>query len=169
MGAEHAVKLRDRLAPAIGTDPPLRVWRTRKPRRLEHRLGGTTYTVSSELLEALSRPTAYPHRPNEVEVRETHISWVFLAGEHAYKLKKPVVLDFVDYGTPGRRRKMCEEEVRLNRRLAPDIYLGTRGVTLLEGRAELIEADDPRAVDYLVEMRRYDERRTLAARLERAS
>ncbi len=123
--------------------------------------------MSSELLEALSRPTAYPHRPNEVEVRETHISWVFLAGEHAYKLKKPVVLDFVDYGTPGRRRKMCEEEVRLNRRLAPDIYLGTRGVTLLEGRAELIEADDPRAVDYLVEMRRYDERRTLAARLER--
>jgi uncharacterized protein len=123
--------------------------------------------VTDELVEALSRPTAYPHRPADVEVRETHISWVFLAGERAYKLKKPVKLDFVDYGTPERRWQMCEAEVRLNRRLAPDIYLGTRGVALLKGGAELTEADDPRAVDFLVEMRRYDERRTLAARLER--
>ena len=69
------------------------------------------------------RRTAEP-----VELRETHISWVFLAGDRAYKLKKPVVLPFVDYGTAERRRAMCEEEVRLNRRLAPDVYLGTRAV-----------------------------------------
>ena len=71
-------------------------------------------------------------RSGPVEVRETHISWVFLAGDRAYKLKKPVILDFLDYGTPARRRAMCHEELRLNAGLAPDLYLregrgGTRG------------------------------------------
>ena len=75
----------------------------------------------SALVEALASP-------EEVEVRETHISWVFLMGDRAYKLKKPIVLPFVDYGTPARRRVMCEEEVRLNRRLAPEVYLGVRAV-----------------------------------------
>jgi hypothetical protein len=115
---------------------------------------------------ALARPEAYPHRPARVEVRETHISWVFLAGEFAYKLKKPLVLDFVDYGTAEKRREMCLDEVRLNRRLASGLYLGVRGVTLTDDGVELIGQDDPRAVDFLVEMRRYDERETIASRLE---
>ena len=59
------------------------------------------------LREALAGVASRP-----VEVRETHVSWVFVAGERAYKLKKPVVLDFLDYGTPARRRAMCREEVR---------------------------------------------------------
>jgi uncharacterized protein len=117
--------------------------------------------------EALARPGTYPHQPAVVEVRETHISWVFLAGELAYKLKKPLVLDFLDYRTAARRRQMCLEEVRLNRRLAPDLYLGVRGVVLTPGGIELAHEDDPRAIDFVVEMRRYDEARTLAARLER--
>lgn len=122
---------------------------------------------NEQIRDALCRPEFYPHRPAEVEVRETHISWVFLAGELAYKLKKPLVLDFVDYGTPERRRAMCEEEVRLNRRLAPGIYLGVRGIALTRQGVRLIAPDDPRAVDFVVEMRRYEERDTLAARLER--
>ena len=117
--------------------------------------------------EALARPDTYAHRPASVEIRETHISWVFLAGELVYKLKKPLVLDFLDYGTPSRRREMCAEEVRLNRRLAPDMYLGVRGVVVARDRAELTDEGDPRAVDWVVEMRRYDETQTLAARLER--
>ena len=117
--------------------------------------------------EALARPETYPHRPASVEVRETHISWVFLAGGLAYKLKKPLVLGFVDYGTPARRRKMCAAEVRLNRRLAPDVYLGVRGVAPIADGVELTDEDDPRAIDFVVEMRRYDEAQTLAARLER--
>ena len=117
--------------------------------------------------DALARPETYPHRPASVEVRETHISWVFLAGELAYKLKKPLVLDFLDYGTPARRREMCAAEVRLNRRLAPDLYLGVRGVALAGDGAELTDETDPRAVDFVVEMRRYDEDQTLAAKLER--
>ncbi|MHB1568266.1 MAG: bifunctional aminoglycoside phosphotransferase/ATP-binding protein [Solirubrobacteraceae bacterium] len=102
-----------------------------------------------------------------MEVRETHISWVFLAGDRAYKLKKPIVLEFVDYGTAARRRRMCEAEVALNRRLAPDVYLGVRGVALASGHARLTDPEDPEAVDHVVEMRRFDERGTLAAALER--
>lgn len=117
--------------------------------------------------EALARPETYSHRPGAVEVRETHISWVFVAGERAYKLKKPLVLDFLDYGTPVRRREMCAAEVRLNRRLAPDLYLGVRGVALAGDGVELTDEDDPHAVDFVVEMRRYDETQTLAAKLER--
>jgi aminoglycoside phosphotransferase family enzyme len=65
---------------------------------------------------------------DQVEIRETHISRVLLVGRRAYKLKKPVRLPFVDYGTLERRHDMCREEVRLNRRLAPDIYLGVRAL-----------------------------------------
>src|SRR6266498_269001 len=78
-----------------------------------------------DLIAALSRPEAYPHPcPGGVEVRQTHISAVFLAGDFAYKVKKPVNLGFVDFTTPDRRRHFCDEEVRLNRRLAPAVYLG---------------------------------------------
>lgn len=123
--------------------------------------------MGMKLHEALARPESYPHRPGKVEVRETHISWVFLAGELVYKLKKPLVLDFLDYGTPERRREMCREEVRLNRRLAPRIYLGVRGVASTADGVELTAEADPRAIDYVVEMRRFDQHHTVAARLER--
>jgi aminoglycoside phosphotransferase family enzyme len=120
-----------------------------------------------DVCAAIARPDFYPDPPDRVDVRETHISSVFLAGDRAYKLKKPLVLEFLDYGTPQRRREMCEEEVRLNRRLAPDLYLGVRAVAESADGLVLAAEDDPRAVDYLVEMRRFDEQRTLAAKLER--
>src|SRR4029453_11684800 len=76
-----------------------------------------------------------------VERHETHGSWVFVAGRRALKVKKPVVLPFLDYGTLERRRAMCREEVRVNRRLAPGLYRGT--VSLVERDGGLaIEADD---------------------------
>ena len=81
------------------------------------------------LLEALMRPDAYPHPVDAVEHIETHISHVFLAGAFAYKLKKPIDLGFLDFSTLERRRRCCEEELRLNRRLAPDLYIGVVGVT----------------------------------------
>lgn len=76
------------------------------------------------LIAALARPEAYPHPAEAIEVHQTHISVVFLAGAFAYKIKKPVNLGFVDYSTLEKRQHFCEEEVRLNRRLAPDVYLG---------------------------------------------
>jgi aminoglycoside phosphotransferase family enzyme/predicted kinase len=102
-----------------------------------------------------------------VTMRETHGSWVLLAGDRAYKVKKPVVLPFLDYGTLDRRREMCREEVRVNRRAAPGTYLGVRAVVARDGGLALADDDDPGALEYVVEMRRFDEDETLAARLAR--
>jgi len=74
-------------------------------------------------IAALLDPQRYPHPVDRVEVIETHISWVLLAGDYAYKMKKPVTLPFVDYGSVGRRRACCAAEVSLNRRYAAGLYL----------------------------------------------
>jgi aminoglycoside phosphotransferase family enzyme/predicted kinase len=109
----------------------------------------------------MSDPSFYSPPPARVDVRETHVSVVFLAGDRAYKLKKPVRLPFLDYSTRERRRHFCEEEVRLNRRFAPDVYLGVRGIAERDGDLALAAADDPAAVEHAVVMRRYDEDATL--------
>ena len=112
--------------------------------------------------DAMRAPAFYPDRPARVEVVESHISWVFLVGDRAYKLRKPVVFPFLDYGTAERRRAMCEEEVRLGRRLAPDLYLGVRPLTQAAGGWELGRSGDD-GVEHIVEMRRFDPDQTLAA------
>ena len=81
-------------------------------------------TMLPPLIQSLLDPTRYPHPSGVVELMETHISWVLLAGDYAYKIKKPVVLPFLDYGTVDKRRACCEVELRINRRYAPDTYLG---------------------------------------------
>ena len=84
-------------------------------------------TATPEMVAALCRPEAYPAPVGEVEKIETHISWVFLAGEFAYKFKKPLDLGFLDFRDRDRRLHYCREELRLNGRLAPDIYLDLAG------------------------------------------
>ena len=69
------------------------------------------------LFAALANPACYPHPVAGVRVLETHISWILLTGDYAYKIKKPVYLGFLDFSTLGLRRHYCEEELRLNRRL----------------------------------------------------
>ena len=78
----------------------------------------------ANLIQSLSKPEAFPSAFTEIVIYQTHISAVFLGGAIAYKIKKPVNLGFLDFSTLDRRYHFCEEEVRLNRRLAPDIYLG---------------------------------------------
>ncbi len=117
-----------------------------------------------ELIDALSAPSAYPQPVESVEVRQTHISLVFLAGTFAYKIKKPVDLGFVHYETLALRRHACDEEVRLNRRMAPEVYLGVVPVTR-EGRAIRMEATGE-LVEWAVKMERLPERATLRAHLE---
>ena len=130
------------------------------------RAAPSTFEHAAGLPGALIDPAAYPFRPESVELRETHISWVFLAGETAYKVKKPVRLPFVDYGTLARRYACCSAELRLNRRFAPSLY---REVVALVPRGpdglEVASEHDPRAVEYAVVMERYDESTTLVARL----
>lgn len=105
------------------------------------------------LISALLQPQRYPHPVSRCELIETHISWVILAGEFAYKIKKPLDLGFLDFSTLEKRRFCCEEEVRLNHRTAPGIYLacvaigGSAQAPQLEGGAAPIE--------YAVKMRRF--------------
>ena len=120
-----------------------------------------------ELIGALSAPSAYPHPVETVAVRQTHISIVFLAGSFAYKVKKPVDLGFIDYGTLERRHHFCEEEVRLNRRLAPEVYLGVVPVTR-EGGATRMEGTGA-VVEWAVKMKRLPDAATLHAHLERGN
>src|SRR5437588_4779711 len=75
------------------------------------------------LVDALARAAAYPFAVEKVEVHHTHISVVFLAGAFAYKIKRPLKLGFADFSTLEKRLHFCQEEVRLNRRLAPCVYL----------------------------------------------
>src|SRR5437870_196776 len=117
------------------------------------------------LIQALSEPSAYPHAVDEVEVRHTHISVVFLAGNYAYKIKKPVSLGFLDFSTLEKRRHFCSEEVRLNRRLAPDVYAGV--VPVVRSAAGLRFEGDGEAIEYAVKMRRLPDEATLEHRLER--
>ncbi|MGE4416617.1 MAG: hypothetical protein AB7D26_05145, partial [Marinobacterium sp.] len=76
-----------------------------------------------KLIQSLSEPGHYPHPTGPIRVIETHISWLLLTGEFAYKIKKPVNFGFLDFTTLEQRRHCCEEELRLNQRLAPDIYI----------------------------------------------
>jgi hypothetical protein len=111
------------------------------------------------LIKALFSPEAYPHPVSEVRLIETHISWVLLAGEYAYKLKKPVDLGFLDFSTLDKRRFCCDEEIRLNRRLAPDIYLDVLPVTGRSGKLQ-IGGDGP-VLEWAVHMRAFPADSTL--------
>lgn len=117
--------------------------------------------AAQALVEALRRHLQARH--GEVPLIETHISWVLLAGAHAYKLKKPLRLDFLDFSTLARRRTACADELRLNRRLAPSVYLGVvpiragpRGPSL-HGRGPVVEV--------AVKMRRFAPRALASERL----
>lgn len=91
--------------------------------------------------ERLLQSSVFPHEVWDVEVLETHISWVVLTGPFAYKIKKPVKFDFVDYSTLERRLAFCEKELELNRRYAPDLYLGV--VPIFESAGKLVFAATP--------------------------
>jgi aminoglycoside phosphotransferase family enzyme len=104
-------------------------------------------------LQALRSPSSYPEEASSVEVIETHFAWVFLVGQHAYKMKKPIGYPQLDLHSLEARKNNCEEELRLNRRLAPDVY---------RGLVPLVRADDGKLhvggkgtpVDWLIWMRR---------------
>ena len=108
------------------------------------------------LITSLLSPDAYPHSVETIQLRETHISWVLLTGAFAYKIKKPVDLGFVDFTTLERRRHFCELELRLNRRLAPDLYLDVAPIGGPTGARRLWSFETP--VEFAVQMRQFDER-----------
>ncbi len=117
-----------------------------------------------EKIALLSQPSTYGTHVEGVQRLETHMSLVFLAGDGAYKLKKPVAYPFLDFSTPAARERACREELRLNRRLAPDVYLGLSTITREDdGRLALDGAG--RTVDWLVRMRRLPREQMLDRRI----
>ncbi|WDQ14847.1 bifunctional aminoglycoside phosphotransferase/ATP-binding protein [Rhodopirellula sp. P2] len=117
------------------------------------------------LIAGLKHPQAYPHSiESPVLVHETHLSVVLLAGEFAYKIKKPIQTDFLDYSTLALRRHFCEEELRLDRRFAKGLYIGVVPITLsgdrptIEGKGDVIE--------YAVKMHRFSSSALLSERVQ---
>src|SRR5210317_1039395 len=92
---------------------------------------GIVDPAAARLVRGLLAPLAFDHEVSGVELVETHISWLILTDEFAYKLKKPVVLDFLDFGTLEKRRHYCEEEVRLNKPYAPELYIDVVPITVV--------------------------------------
>ncbi len=118
--------------------------------------------TSTTLPRALQKPSAYPHPVSAVKLIETHMSWVFLTGKFVYKVKKPVLFDFVDFSSLVRRKFFCEEEVRCNKVFAPDLYLGVVaicqnavGELYLAGPVSQTYPDP--VVEYAVHMLAFDE------------
>lgn len=119
--------------------------------------------VLPPLIAALLDAARFPHPVVGVELVETHISWVLLAGDFAYKIKKPVDLGFLDFSTLDKRRHYCEEEVRLNERLAPGLYLD---VVPIGGTPEQPAWGQGRAIEYAVRMRRFPQQAQLDRMLD---
>ena len=122
-----------------------------------------TREVDDSLIRALCDPAVYDHDVDSVQVVETHISWVLLTGSYAYKIKKPVHFPFVDFSTLQRRRTFCEEELRLNQRLAPDLYLD---VVPIGGSIEYPIIGAHPAVEYAVKLQEFPVGARLDERLD---
>lgn len=116
--------------------------------------------TTREKVAFLSRAECYGPGVSDVEVRETHMSWLFLTGDRVYKMKKPVKYPYLDFRTLAAREANCRAETRLNRRLAPDVYLGVARLTLDEAGAFALDGAGE-TVDWLVVMRRLPEDRML--------
>lgn len=113
------------------------------------------------LIAALLNPARYPHPADRVELLQTHGAWVLLAGNRAYKIKKPVALSFMDFSTLDKRRAACEAELRVNSRFAPPdlaarLYLAALPITGTP-QAPVIGGDPSQAIEWAVQMRRFPE------------
>lgn len=122
--------------------------------------------MSPELLARLEEPDCFPGVPSPVEIRQTHLSVVCLAGEFVYKLKKPVRLPFVDFSTLQLRKHFCDEEVRLNRRLCPDVYLDVVPLFRTTNGTWSFRESEGEVVDYAVRMKRLPEKLLMDRLLE---
>ena len=119
---------------------------------------------SDNLILALQDPALYDHPVKDFQVIETHISWVILTGDYAYKIKKPMDFGFLDFSTLARRKRFCEEELRLNRRLANNLYLDVLPIT---GSAEAPAlGGEGDAFEYAIRMRQFDQNELFDVRQE---
>jgi aminoglycoside phosphotransferase family enzyme/predicted kinase len=127
-------------------------------------LSDSQVSNSQTMVDALCSPSAYPHKVTEVRIRETHISWILLTGEFAYKIKKPLDLGFLDFSSLESRRDACHEELRLNRRMAAPIYLDVVPITGSFGRPQFQGSGS--VLDYAVKMIQFPDDAVLDEQLE---
>lgn len=120
-----------------------------------------------EYVQALLEPSIYPHPVEKVELIQTHISFVTLAGEYVYKWKKPVDFGFLDFSTIDKRRGFCEQELSLNRRLCPELYLEV--VTICKDDTGMVFNGQGTVVEYGVKMNRMDESGLMSRKIAQSS
>ena len=116
------------------------------------------------LAKGLLTPGAWPHPVDDLQLVETHISWVVLTGDYAYKIKKPLELEFLDFSTLALRQHWCEEELRLNRRWAPDLYLDVVPITGTPEQPAVAGKGAP--IEYAIRMRQFPQSALLSAQLD---
>src|SRR6266571_1079950 len=127
--------------------------------------GGSAMDTHDHLIQALTDRAVYEHPTTEIVVLQTHISWVVLTGPYAYKIKKPVNLGFVDFSTLAQRHLFCQEELHLNRRLAPQLYLEVVAMYGTPERPRFHNGGTP--IEYAVKMVQFPQD-TLLSRLVNA-
>ena len=130
-----------------------------------HRAGANITAADSSLVDSLMSPAAFSHPVSTTELIETHISWVILTDDYVYKIKKPIVLDFLDFHDLDQRKFYCEEEIRLNQPWAPEIYLDVVPITIVDDQPCF--GGKGTAIEYAVRMRRFDDGLRLDEQLER--
>ena len=118
-----------------------------------------------KLISALQNTALYNHAVSAFSIIETHISWVILTGNYAYKIKKPVDFGFIDFTTLDKRRFYCEEELRLNRRYAPDLYLETVAIRGSHAHPQL--GGEGKTIEYAVKMREFSQDNLLSSFAEK--
>jgi aminoglycoside phosphotransferase family enzyme len=116
-------------------------------------------SILPSTVKALLKPQAYPHKPQKIELVQTQMSFILLAGEYVYKIKKPVDLGYLDYTTLEKRHFFCQQELELNRRLCPDAYLAV--VPIVEEKGELCIEGRGKAIEYAVKMKQLPQDRMM--------
>ena len=122
---------------------------------------GNPVAAQLPLVSALQNPAVYGHAVTGLQLLETHISWVILTGEYVYKIKKAVNFGFLDYSTLEKRCFYCQEELRLNRRFAPQLYLDVVAIGGTVGRPSLQAGAEP--IEYAVRMKQFPQSGLLSA------
>lgn len=116
--------------------------------------------MDETLIKALQNPKLYSHEVQGFEVMQTHISWVILTGQYAYKIKKPVNFGFCDFTSVEKRKHFCELEIQLNKRLASDLYINLTAITGTPDNPQ-IDGDGP-VIDYAIKMHQFEQNRLLS-------
>lgn len=117
--------------------------------------------MTNEQVQNIVAQRRFPGDASSAELLETHISWIILTPEFAFKMKKPVQFSFLDFSTLEKRAFYCQEELRLNRRLAPDMYLDVLPIALAADGMPEIGLQNSLAIDFAVRMRRMDDSRQM--------